>query len=77
MFKTMSVPQAIIVGSLIIALALIFMSVPQYSLIPSKEGSGYIRFNLSTGQASVCSFMRGEDGYEMVCTKPRDRLGEF
>lgn len=77
MLKTMTVPQAIIISSLAIASAIFFVKLPQYSLVPTKEGSGYIRFNTSTGQASVCSFMRGEEGYEMVCTKPRDRLGEF
>ncbi|TXI37695.1 MAG: hypothetical protein E6Q51_02765 [Methylophilus methylotrophus] len=49
----MSVSKAIIIGSLVIAASVFFMRVPIYSLhhVATNE---YIRFNETTGNASVC-----------------------
>jgi hypothetical protein len=75
MFKTMSVSQALVVGSLIIAAAILLSKESSSKMIPLANGI-VIHTDLSTGTASVCTLKQNdygaEDKYKLECTKPTD-----
>ncbi len=68
MFKTISTPQAIVIGSLIIAVAILSLRGSIFTLYRIEGLDTFVRLNVITGSASECSVRDRADGYKWECS---------